>query len=262
MQRNRKKLRRLLRTLQGAWERGGLAGVAARVAAWSVLPKRVAFVHDVDLLMLGELNPRALRPLSARYEFAPADRSVLEELVACTDTPASVELRREALARVFDYGASCVTVRDEGRVIAYVCAFTGTYHLTYDDYGPLTLPIELDARSIYLGNCFIRPEYRLRGLFPHLLAACIAERPAGTRVFGHIDVGNDHSFSSHLRLGFTPLMTITCLSFGNAPFFFQRPFGATRRKLVARRAPVALIEKDGAFALVPVPEARPGPSRD
>jgi len=248
MQWNRMKLRRRLRTLQGAWDRGGLVGVAARVAAWRVVPKWLAFVHDVDLLMLGELNARALRP-QPHYEFALADRSVLEELVACTDTPASVERRRAALARMFDFGASCVTMRDAGRIVAYVCAFTGTYHLTYDDYGPRTLAIELDPNAVYLGNCFIRPEYRLRGLFPQLLAACIALRPAGSRVFGHIDVGNDHSFSSHLRLGFTPLLTITCLSLGSARIFFQRPFGATRGTLIDERSPVHLIEKDGGFAL-------------
>jgi hypothetical protein len=253
MQRYHKKLRQRLRTLQGAWERGGLAGVAARVAAWRVFPSWLAFVHDVDLLMLGQLNPRALRALEPRYQVELADRSVLEELVSCTDTPASVERRREALARVFDYGASCVTVRDAGRIVAYVCAFSGTYHLTYDDYGSRTLAIELDEHAVYLGNCFIRPEYRMRGLFPQLLAACIALRPAGTRVFGHIDVGNELSFSSHLRLGFTPLLTITCLSVGSVRIFFQRPFGATRRTLVDERSPVHLIEKDGSFALGPEP---------
>jgi hypothetical protein len=243
------KLKRLLRTLQGAWARGGLAGVAARVAAWRMIPESVAFVHDVDLLMLGQLNAIALRPLPAHYELEQADRSVLEELVACTDTPASIERRREALARVFDFGASCVTVRDAGRVVAYVCAFTGTYHLTYDDYGPRTLPIELPPHAVYLGNCFIRPEYRLRGLFPHLLAACVELRPPGTRVFGHIDVGNDHSFSSHLRLGFKPLLTITCLSIGRTRFFFQRPFGATRRTLVHESSRVHLLEQDGSVVL-------------
>ena len=166
----------------------------------------------------------------------------------CTDTPAAVERRREALSHLFDLDASCIVVRDAGRVVAYVCAFAGTYHLTYDDYGPRTLPIALDAHAVYLGNCFIRPEYRLRGLFPHLLAACVARAPAGARVFGHIDVGNDHSLSSHLRLGFTPLMTITCLSIGRARFFFQRPYGAGRRSRVDARG-VRLIERDGAFRL-------------
>ena len=249
MQPIRRKLGRWFRTLRAAWQRGGFAGVLARLAAWRVMPSWLLFMHDVDLLLLKELNQRALRPLPPQYEFAPANRSVLEELVECTDTPASVELRREALARVFELDASCIVVRDAGRVVAYVCAFTGTYHLTYDDYGPRTLPIELDDRAVYLGNCFIRPEYRLRGLFPHLLAACVALRPAGTRVFGHIDVGNDHFFSSHLRLGFSPLMTITCLSIGRACFFFQRRFGATRRSLVDRRGRVQLVEGDGSFRL-------------
>jgi hypothetical protein len=171
--------------------------------------------------------------------------------VACTDTPASVERRRAALARVFDLGASCITIRDDGRLVAYVCLFAGSYHLTYDDYGPRTLAIELDDHTVYLGNCFIRPEYRMRGLFPHLLAACITLRPAGDRFFGHIDVGNDHSFSSHRRLGFTPLLTITCLSIAGTHFFFQRPFGARGRTRIDPRTRVRLTETDGTFRLDP-----------
>lgn len=247
-----RKLARVWRSLQGAWERGGVSGVAARVAASRLIPDWLLFAHDVDLLVLRKLNPAALRPLSARYELAQADRSVLEELVACTDTPASVERRRAALARVFDYGASCITVRDGGRVVAYVCWFTGSYHLTYDDYGPRTLPIALGERTVYLGNCFIRPEYRMRGLFPHLVATCLALHPAGTRFIGHVDVGNDHSFSSHLRLGFEPLLTITCLALADrARFFFQRPYGAHRRTLIDERGPVELREQSGVFRLEP-----------
>jgi len=245
-----KALKRPLRTLSEAWKRGGTLGVAARLVGWSRIPKQLLFVHEVDVLLLGELNARALRPLSPQYRIAIADRSVLEELVACGDTPASVDRRREALSRVFDFGASCITVRDGGRVVAYACAFSGTFHLTYDDYGPLTLPIELGDLAVFLGNSFIRPEYRMKGLFPHLLLACSAMQPAGTRCFGHIDVGNEHSFNSHCRIGFKPLITITCLSVTGARFFYQRRFGATRRSLVARSSRVRLIEQDGVFQLV------------
>jgi hypothetical protein len=249
---NRRKVARTWRSLQAAWERGGISGVVARIAASRLIPDRLVFVHDIDVLMLRQLNRAALRPLSGRYELAQADRSVLEELVACTDTPACEERRRAALARVFDYGASCLTVRDGGRVVAYVCWFSGSYLLTYDDYGPRTLPIALGEHAVYLGNCFIRPEYRMRGLFPHLLAACMALHAPGTRFFGHVDVGNDHSFSSHLRLGFEPLLTVTCLSVGaRVRFFFQRPYGTHRRSLVGDEGPVCLSERDGVFRLEP-----------
>jgi hypothetical protein len=65
----RRKLARLYRSLHGAWKRGGVSGVAARVAL-RVIPDWLAFVHDVDLLMLRQLNTGALRPLPARYQLA------------------------------------------------------------------------------------------------------------------------------------------------------------------------------------------------
>jgi hypothetical protein len=156
---DRKKLARMRRSMVKAWERGGVSGVAARIAASRAIPDRLLFAHDVDVLVLRRLRSAPVRALGSRYELAQADRSVLEELVACTETPASTLRRRAALARVFDDGASCITVRDGARVVAYMCWFGQTYHLTYDNYGPRTLRIALCKRAVYLGNCFIRPEW-------------------------------------------------------------------------------------------------------
>lgn len=249
---DRKKLVRVRRSMLNAWERGGVSGVAARIAASRAIPDRLLFARDVDVLVLERLRSAPIRALSARYELAMADRSVLEELVACTDTPASLVRRRAALTRVFDDGASCITVRDSRRIVAYACWFGDTYHLTYDNYGPRTLRIALCERTVYLGNCFIRPEYRMRGLFPQLMAACVALQPAGTRFLGHVDVGNDHSLSSHLRLGFEPRLTVTCLAIAqHARFFYQRPYGAHRRIRVGKGQVVRLLEREGNFKLEP-----------
>jgi hypothetical protein len=240
---------RRVRTLRGAWKRAGMEGVAMLALRSRLVPRKLLFVHDVHVLKLVELNVRALVALSGAYEFAIADASILEELVECTDTPASIELRRQALARVLALGASCITVRHRGRVVAYFCAFAGKYLLTYDDYGPKTLTFALDEKTIFLGNGFIRPEYRMKGLFPHLLRDCVARYPPGTRFFGHMDADNVHSFNSHRRLGFVPLLSVTCLSIGPACFFFQRPFGAPRRTRIENSAALRLVEREDGLAL-------------
>lgn len=217
-----------------------------------LLPRKIFFLHEVDVLMLADLSPRSLVALTSSYEFADADASILEELVECTDAPADVDERRRALARVLalDF-ATCITVRHAGRLVAYVCAFAGKYVLTYDDYGPRTLTFGLDEKAIFLGNGFIRAEYRMKGLFPHLLRHCAERYPVGTRFFGHLDADNVHSFNSHRRLGFVPLLTVTCLSIGPARFFFQRPFGSRRRTRVDDRAALRLVEQEGLLLLAP-----------
>lgn len=216
------------------------------------LPRKLFFLHEVDVLALCEPTSRSLAALDGGYELAVADASILEELVDCTDAPVDVDERRRALSRILSLdAATCFTVRRAGRLVAYLCAFVGKYVLTYDDYGPRTLSFALDQRAIFLGNVFIRPEYRMKGLFPHLLRYCAERYPPGTRIFGHLDADNVHSFNSHRRLGFVPLLTVTCLSIGSARFFFQRPFGARRGTRVNAAAALRLVERGGVLTLAP-----------
>lgn len=214
-----------------------------------LVPRQLLFAHDVDVLKLVELNVPAFVASTGAYEFSTADASILEELVECTDVPVSIDRRRKRLAQALALCASCITVRHQGRLVAYACAFVGKYVLTYDDYGPRTLTFALDQHAVFLGNGFIRPEYRMKGLFPHLLRNCVERYPTGTRFFGHIDTDNVQSFNSHRRLGFAPLLTITCLGIGPAHFFFQRPFGTRRRIRVEHHAALRLVEHDGGLAL-------------
>lgn len=214
-----------------------------------LVPRKLLFVHEVHVLKLVEMDVRSLGALPDTYAFAIADASILEDLVECTEAPAAIDVRRQALARVLALGPSCITLRHHGRVVAYFCAFAGKYLLTYDDYGPKTLTFALDDTAIFLGNAFIRREYRMKGLFPQLLRECAERYPPGTRFFGHIDADNVHSFNSHRRLGFVPLLSVTCLSIGPACFFFQRPFGARRRTRIENSAALRLVEREDGLAL-------------
>jgi hypothetical protein len=236
---------RRFRALRVAWRRPGRKGIVILAVVSRLVPQRLLFVHDFDLVKLGELNVRVPAGLIEEYAFSTADASTLEELVECSDYPPSVDLRRKSLERVLDLCDSCITVRHRGRLIAYICTFAGHYDLTYDDYGPKTLTFALDENAIFLGNIFIRPEYRMKGLFPHIVRHCAERFPAGTRFFGHIDVHNIHSFNSHRRLGFVPLLTVTCLSIGPANLFFQRPFGTVRRTRVEHNVGLRLVETHG-----------------
>jgi len=226
-----------------------MEGVAMLALGSRLVPRRLFFVHDVDVLKLVHLKVPPSVASTGAYEFSTADASILEELVECTDTPASIDRRREGLARALALCASCITVRHQGRLVAYVCAFVGQYVLTYDDYGPRTLTFSLDEKAIFLGNGFIRPEYRMKGLFPHLLRHCVERYPAGSRFFGHLDADNVHSFNSHRRLGFVPLLTVTCLGIGRACSFFQRPFGTRRRTRIENGAALQLVEQESGLTL-------------
>lgn len=242
-------LGRRMRALRAAWSRAGVEGVAMLALGSGLLPRKLLFVHDIDVLVLAHPKGRDLVPLRGEYEFAVADPSILDDLIECTDGPDATEARRQALARVLDLGPSCLTVRSGGLLVAYLCAFRGKYTLTYDDYGPKTIVLELDDNAVFLGNLFIRPEHRMKGLFPHLLRYCTEGHPEGTRFFGHVDADNVHSFNSHRRIGFVPLLTVTCLGIGPARFFFQRPFGARRRRQVAQHSPQRLVEREGGLVL-------------
>lgn len=216
-----------------------------------LVPPKVFLLHDVDVLELEELRPCAPIALSGAYELGVADASILEELVECTDTPATIDERRRVLRRMLarDF-AACITVRRGGRLVAYLCTFERSYVLTYDDYGPKTLRFALEQNAIFLGNAFIRPEYRMKGLFPHMLRYCVERHAAGTHFFGHLDADNVHSFASHRRVGFVPRLTVTCLGIGPTCFFFQRAFGTRRRTRVDQRLALRLIERGGVLSLL------------
>lgn len=243
-------LDRRVRALRAAWKRAGTGGVALLALSSRPVPGNLLFVHEVDVLRLVEMNAGALAPLTDAYEFAAAGTAILDELVECTEVPRSIEIRRQTLSKVLALSSACLTVRHHGRVVAYSCAFARNYLLTFDDYGPKTLSLTLDEATIFLGNAFVRPEYRKKGLFPHLLRDFTERYPKGTRFFGHIDSGNVHSFDSHRRLGFVPLLTVTCLGLGRARFFFQRPFGGRQRMRIEHAATLRLVEQEAGLALV------------
>jgi hypothetical protein len=238
-----------LRASRAAWKRAGAPGVAMLALRSPLAPRKLLFAHEVDVLRLIEMNGPALPPLNDAYEFALADAAVLDDLVECTQGPGAVEARRRTLARVLELCSCCITLRHHGRVVAYFCAFEGSFALTFDDYGPKTIRFAIGERSIFLGNAFVRPEYRMRGLFPRLVRECTERFPAGTRFFGHIDCDNVHSFNSHQRLGFVPLLTVTCLALGDTPFFFQRPFGGRRPTRIQSDEPLQLVERADSLEL-------------
>jgi GNAT superfamily N-acetyltransferase len=151
---------------------------------------------------------------------------------------------------VLALSSCCITVRHQGRVVAYLCAFARNYLLTFDDYGPKTLSLTLDETAIFLGNAFVRPEYRRKGLFAYLMRDFTERYPRGTRFFGHIDSDNVHSFNSHRRLGYVPLLTVICLGLGPARFFFQRPFGGGQHRRIEHAATLKLVEQEAGLALV------------
>lgn len=156
-----------------------------------------------------------------RYEAVRVDKLNHEskaELVneMCRATGKDCVGNQSEIFRMFlDEGHECVLARDGGRLVGYSWGFKDTYTVTYDDYNIKNIHLNLSNDTIFFGNGYIVPEYRLKGLFPKLTYSCMKQFPRAKRFFTTIDIGNKLSFNSHRRFGYTPSFLLTCISIGN-----------------------------------------------
>lgn len=205
------------------WRERGLYGLALRLSVSARLPTAMYLLVETEILRLTQLNARALERRPAGYEWSRAGVEMSDALLACSPARERDQLRH-VFERFFADGASCYVARHGDEVAAYVWAFPKQYVLTYDGYRSRNLVIRLDDNSIFLGNGMIDGRYRLRGLFPHLMAFVVGQWPSGTRFYSAVDGYNVHSLRSHYRLGFQSCAKVSCLTLLGLTSYFRCTF--------------------------------------
>lgn len=230
---------RQLRNARAYYRQGGWYEVALRLSQRALLPPRL-FLFTEDIIMrLDRFSGRSPAKAPEGYEYSRADRGVIEELLDCSSRFDRV-LVRGVFARFFREGARCFTVRQGGRVAGYLWTFEDNCTLTYDNYRRLNLKVELDDKSVFVGNVLINENHRQKGLFQHLLAFTVGQWPQDAQFYSAIDRTNDRSLRSHLRVGFTEHIRVLCVSLFGSIRYFRRAAGDRAWRPHSRHWPIAL----------------------
>jgi hypothetical protein len=193
---------RKLDRIRRDWRAGGLFQVAMRFL--ERLP-----VHVVSDLVFMRLDREAICPSSvppADLAFSHADESQIEEVVDCSSEVEPARARQMTLFRKFlKEGHACAIVRERGRVIAHQWAFYGTYVVTIDGYRKTALPVALGASAVFMGNAFVRPEARGRGVIGQLKRYLFDTVPRDWSIYAWSARLNDPAVISNNAAGFRPI---------------------------------------------------------
>jgi hypothetical protein len=201
------------------YREGGSGRVFEVLCARGLVPGWLLYYHDVSILKLRTLNPRAIRRRAAGYEYGAAEKRDVDGLVAI-----SVGADAPALGRFFeaffDAGNKCFVVRKDGAIVGYNWACHSKYTITNDNYQQRQLHLLLQPDEVLFGNGYIHPEYRLKGLFPDLVRVAVEGYPQGVSFYTSVARLNDLSVKSHERLGFEPLLSLGCHRLALLPYFW------------------------------------------
>lgn len=178
----------------------GLRGLAQVLTYNETLPEWLLKAETVEILRLDGLNQKAIRRQPEGYRFGLADRNDLDRLLDCGE--GSEAHMKPLFQRFFDANCRCFIVEKGSEICGYNWGFVGSYLLTLDDYASINLEVDIGDDSLLFGNGFIRPEYRLKGLFPHMVDYAVKQDVAIKRFLTSIDQMNINSVRSHRRLGF------------------------------------------------------------
>lgn len=230
-----------LKRVHAHYETGGLRYTLDIACDKKQIPSWLLYDHRTHLLRLDDRNKLLGFKARQEYEYFAADESHLDELAVLDDFENPQFLRR--LFRQFlTEGAQCHAIRHAGRVVAYNWVFRGHYTVTFDGYDKRCMQLDLGPRAVFLGNGFIVPAYRMKGLFPSLLGMAL-EHGEDTALFSTIDVINLNSLRAHLRLGFNNVGIITCQRVLGSPYIWRWHDTASEARLLGFRQPrIALAD--------------------
>jgi hypothetical protein len=200
------------------YKQGGLLEVIYRLTAYDYIPEWLLFLESTTIMVLESFNEKAVRRNLSGYEFKVADKSYVQDLIDCTGEEAE-ENTQEIFQRFFDEGYKCIVIRDSGKTVAYAWSFARKYILTFDDY-KRNIVLSAKENDVFFGTGLIANEYRLKGLFPSMIKYMMEQYPDGTNYYTAVDYRNVHSYKSHCRLGYAPLLSIICISLFRVSAYF------------------------------------------
>ncbi len=149
-------------------------------------------------------NHIALKRKSKNIIVRVAPPSELIKILSVSDD-ASNKQKEKIYQNNFDKGHFCYIVEYKGVVAGYCWAFIDSYIITFDSYNFSWINSRVNKDSAVFGDGYINPVYRLRGLYPFLMAGMVDDlsvRYNMTRFLAFVYSQNEHSLKSHARLGF------------------------------------------------------------
>lgn len=162
------------------------------------------------------------------YTYRRATTDDLPGLMECDGDSRHMELYSEFVSQ----NQVCCVLEHRGGIVGYVWVFFNRYIVTYDHYTRSKIEIHFENNTVFLGNGFIKPTYRMKGVYPLLMSEMIRDISQSygvERFLATTFYSNKNSLVSHMRLGFEAIRTchyIRC--FGIDFFLMSSPDGGTR----------------------------------
>jgi GNAT superfamily N-acetyltransferase len=115
-------------------------------------------------------------------------------------------------------GNKCFLIELPGEAQAMgICwVFGSNYTLTYARYADKNIVFSLPPDAVFIGNAFVSPHYRRRGVYSRLLAGVASglRWPTHTsQILAAVESGNDQSRKAHAKNGFVTVAAIYYVSF-------------------------------------------------
>jgi len=205
-----------LKKIPSVYSAHGLYGIASKLTALSPHPQ-LFFVGGIVLMCVRELKlPSIVGALACHYQIERISSVSLHEAVQCGPAEDCAVLGPE-FRRYLERGAVGIAIRSEGKMVAYNWAFQHTYDLKFSNGARLV--VQMTPATVFLGNGYIDPAYRMRGLFPLMIRESASAFGEGRCCWSSTDLWNDISLASHRRVGFTRIATVSCATLLGATWF-------------------------------------------
>jgi GNAT superfamily N-acetyltransferase len=192
----------------------GLAGLGNRVAD-RLTRKPIHQSSHVVLLTL-DIFPAIPAP-KVKVEISQLQPTDDAELEALQDIGLVPSTKAQLVQRLKE-GQRCYVAKSDGRVVARIWLVEGEFGDT-----DLERRCQLAQDEVYLETAFTVPEFRGKGIAPHLAGYSlqdIARARNKTRAFGFIDVRNRASLRSGFTAGFKPVGRIGFIEVFGIRFYY------------------------------------------
>lgn len=138
----------------------------------------------------------------------------LQQIILCDERPNS-NLRKVLFGNYFDIGNDCFVLEHGHEIVGFCWSFSDFYIMTFDDYNKSHIKFILQNDTAFLGDAYIKPRYRHRGLYSLLIGMIIEVNNKEhniSRLLVNVGIFNKYSIKVHLRLGFIPIKTLYYVS--------------------------------------------------
>lgn len=146
--------------------------------------------------------------------FREADLRDLPFVISINEEADQQEIIPKLYQDYFDQGRSCYIVEHNNQIVGYCWAFRNKYILTSDNYVRSNVELMLDNKTVFFGDGYVKPAYRLRGIYPYMMSGMIDDcrRKGAEKIIANILSVNDNSRRSHVSIGFSPIKSMYYVS--------------------------------------------------